>query len=179
LPAVSARKREQHLDWWVKRFGGRTLAEITPDLVAEARDALAAEKFTRGRSREVKGVTVPPAEYARSGATVNRYLATLSAMLTVAAKEWRLLDRNPVSDVSKKKAARGRIRFLSDSERDALLKACSASPWPAPRRRANRSGHATPTNMRRDNFAPKQHVLPLHPYRQRATQARKLTIVYH
>jgi integrase len=131
LPAVSAGKREQHLDWWVKRFGGRNLGEITPDLIAEARDALAAEKFTRGKPREVRGVLVAPAEYTRSGATVNRYLATLSAMFTVAAKEWRLLDRNPVGDVSKKKAARGRIRFLTDSERDALLKACSESGWPA------------------------------------------------
>jgi integrase len=131
LPAVSAGKREQHLDWWLKRFGGRTLGEITPDLIAEARDALAAEKFTRGKPREVKGLMVPPAEYARSGATVNRYLATLSAMFTVASREWRLLDRNPVSDVSKKKATRGRIRFLSDSEREALLKSCGESAWPA------------------------------------------------
>ena len=62
---------------------------------------------------------------------MNRYLATLSAMFTVAVREWRLLDRNPVSDVSKKKAARGRIRFLSDSERGALLEACSESAWSA------------------------------------------------
>ena len=60
LPAVSAGKREQHLDWWLKRFGGRTLGEITPDLIAEARDALAAETFTRGKPREVNGVIVPP-----------------------------------------------------------------------------------------------------------------------
>lgn len=90
----------------MQRFGGRTLSEITPDLIAEAHDALAAEKFKRGKPREIKGVWVPPAEYVRSGATVNRYLATLSAMFTVAVKEWRLLDRNPVSDVSKKRADR-------------------------------------------------------------------------
>ncbi|HEV8017389.1 MAG TPA: hypothetical protein VGP32_02370, partial [Steroidobacteraceae bacterium] len=33
LPSLSAGKREQHLDWWVKRLGGRTLAEITPDRI--------------------------------------------------------------------------------------------------------------------------------------------------
>jgi integrase len=132
LPQVSAEKRGQHLDWWVKRFGGKTLAEITPDAIAEVRDALAAEKFTRGKERTKKktGEVIAPKEYARSGATVNRYLATLSAMFTVAVKEWRLMDRNPVSDVSKKKQARGRIRFLSDAERDALLTACSKSDWP-------------------------------------------------
>ena len=41
--------REQHLVWWTARFTGRTLAEITPDLVAEARDTLASKTFTRGK----------------------------------------------------------------------------------------------------------------------------------
>src|SRR5579872_3490977 len=27
--------REQHLEWWLKRFGAKTLAEVTPDQVAE------------------------------------------------------------------------------------------------------------------------------------------------
>jgi integrase len=107
------------------------VAEITPDLIAEARDALTAEKFTRGKVQKVKGKEVPPKEYARSGATINRYLATLSHLFTVAQREWRLVDRNPVREISKKKEARGRIRFLSDSERDTLLAACSKSDWPA------------------------------------------------
>jgi hypothetical protein len=112
--------REKHLVWWNTRFAGRTLAEITPDLGAEARDGLAAETFTRGKVRTSKeGVKVPPTEYTRAGATVNRYLATLSHMFTMAVKEWRLVDRNPVRDISKKKEARGR-RFLSEEERDAL-----------------------------------------------------------
>jgi integrase len=130
LPELSADKREQHLEWWAKHFAGRTLAEITPDVIAEARDALATETFTRGKVRTVKGEKIPPKEYPRSGATVNRYLATLSHLFSIAVKEWRLLDRNPVGDISKKKEARGRIRFLSDTERDALLEACAKSDWP-------------------------------------------------
>jgi integrase len=123
--------REQHLVWWNDRFAGRTLAEITPDLVAEAREALASETFTRGKVQTDKdGVKVPPARYTRAGATVNRYLATLSHMFTMAVKEWRLVDRNPVRDISKKKEARGRIRFLSDAEREALLAECAKSDWP-------------------------------------------------
>ena len=130
---MSVGKREQHLEWWVNRFGGKTLAEITPDLIAEARDALAAQTFTRGKPRKDRktGAMIGPKEYPRTGATVNRHLATISTMFTVAVKEWRLLDRNPVADIGKKKEARGRIRSLSDSERDALLKACSESGWPA------------------------------------------------
>jgi integrase len=122
--------REQHLTWWNKQFAGRTLAEITPDLVAEARDALGAEKFTRGKVQRRKGVEIHPTQYTRAPATVNRYLATLSHMFTVAVKEWRLIDHNPVRDITKKKEARGRVRFLSDAERDALLAACADSDWP-------------------------------------------------
>jgi len=122
----------RHLDWWIERFAGKTLAEITPDLIAQARDELAAGTYTRGKERTSRktGVIIPPKEYRRSGATVNRYLATLSHMLTTAMKEWRLIDRNPVRDISKKKESRGRTRFLSDEERDALLEACQASAWP-------------------------------------------------
>jgi integrase len=123
--------RGAHLDWWKERFLGLTIAEITPDKVAEARDALLAETFTRGKERTIKGEKVPPKEYYRTGATVNRYLATLGHVFTTAVREWRLLDRNPVRDVSKKKEARGRVRFLSDAERDALLEACTKSGWPA------------------------------------------------
>jgi integrase len=123
--------REQHLIWWEARFAGRTLAEITPDRVAEARDALASEKFTRGKVQKKNGIEIPPTEYTRTGATVNRYLATVSHMFTMAVKEWRLVGTNPVRDITKKKEARGRVRFLSDAERDALLSACAQSDWPA------------------------------------------------
>ncbi len=39
------------------------------------------------------------------------------------------MDRNPVSDIRRKKAPRGRTRFLSDEERAALLEACARSEW--------------------------------------------------
>jgi integrase len=128
--AGSKAVRGHHLAWWDSYFAGCTLAEITPDRVAEARDALAAEKFTRGKVRKKKGVEIAPTEYRRAGATVNRYLATLSHMFTMAVKEWRLAATNPVRDITKKKEGRGHVRFLSDSERDALLAACAQSDWP-------------------------------------------------
>jgi integrase len=122
--------RRQQLTWWVKQFVGRTLSEITTDRVAEARDALASETYTRGKERTTKaGERVPPKERKRSGATVNRYLAALSHLFTIAIRDWRLLDKNPVRDISKKKESRGRTRFLTDEERAELLKACAASAW--------------------------------------------------
>lgn len=114
----SRRTREQHLEYFVGRFAGRMLSEVTADRVAEARDDLAASKFTRGKSKSV-----------RSGSTVNRYLATLSHLFTVAQREWRLVDRNPVKEVSRKKEGKGRVRYLVDAEREALLEACEASEW--------------------------------------------------
>jgi integrase len=122
--------RNDHLDWWNKKFAGLTLAEITPDKIAEARDDLAGGTYRRAKPRKDKqGNQVVPKEYRRTGATVNRYLATLSHLLSVAAKEWRLIDHNPVGDISKKKESRGRVRFLSDEERTKLLDACAASHW--------------------------------------------------
>jgi integrase len=125
--------RIQRLDWWSKKFAGLSLAEITADRISKARDALAAEAFTRGKPRVDKktGAVKPPKEYKRSGATTNRYIATLSHCLSFAVKERRLLDRNPVSDIRRKPEPRGRTRFLSDAERGALLAACERSEWPA------------------------------------------------
>jgi integrase len=125
--------RDAQLTWWEGRFGTLTLAEITPDKVAEARDALAAETFTRGKDHKNNktGVVTLAKQYKRSGATCNRYLAALSHLFSMAIREWRLLDRNPVHNIKKKKETRGRIRFLSDVERDTLLAACANSGWPA------------------------------------------------
>lgn len=124
--------RVRQLDWWSRQFPGLSLAEITADRISQARDKLGAEKFTRGQPREDNtGQMVPPKEYKRSGATVNRYLATLSHLFSFAVKERRLLDRNPVSDISRKKEPRGRTRFLSDEERRALLATCANSDWSA------------------------------------------------
>jgi len=133
---VKGTKREKdsglHLDWWLERFAGKTLAEITADKLAEARDELAAGTYRRAKPQVKKrtGEVIVPKEYKRSGATVNRYLATLSHMFTVVKREWRLIDRNPVNDISKKKESRGRIRFLTDEERETLLIASTKSEWP-------------------------------------------------
>jgi hypothetical protein len=83
---------ERHIAWWLGRFGTLTLAEITPDRIALARDALASQTFTRGKVHKAgDGREVVPQSYKRSGATVNRYLATLSHVFTTAVMEWRLV----------------------------------------------------------------------------------------
>jgi len=125
--------RTRQLKWWSEQFAGLTLAEITADRISQARDKLSAETFTRGKARTNKktGETVAPKQYKRTGATTNRYIATLSHACSFAVKERLLMDRNPVSDISRKKEPRGRTRFLSDEERTALLAACAKSEWSA------------------------------------------------
>jgi hypothetical protein len=74
-----------------------------------------------------------PEEYKRSGGTVNRNSACLSAALSFAIQERRLTDRNPVSNTSRKRESRCRTRFLSDEKRAALLDVCEKSAWTPPR----------------------------------------------
>lgn len=107
---------KQMLEWWQGELGAVPVAQCTPAVVAALRDKLAAGQTSRRR--------------ARSPATVNRYLARLSHVFTVACKEWGWAEDNPVRRVSRLREAAGRTRFLSDQERTALLDACEVSPCP-------------------------------------------------
>src|SRR5260221_766996 len=126
--------RVQQVTWWSEHFKGKTVVEIASDAIKLGRDACAAETFTRGKERKNKktGEMVQPKRYKRTPATVNRYVAALSAVLTYAINEHvpPLLTVNPVSTISRKKEPKGRTRFLSDDERTRLLDACAKSPWP-------------------------------------------------
>ncbi len=101
------------LQWWKGQLGSHLLADLTPALLAAYRDTL-----SRG------------ADKPRANSTVNRYLAALSHVFTVAVREWGWLDESPMQKVRKPKEPRGRVRFLSDDERERLLDACKASRNP-------------------------------------------------
>ena len=103
-------KQEALLDWWREEYGYVSLDRLQPDVIAEARAKLAQRKNRYGKPI--------------SGATVNRYLAALSAVCKWAWKELRWLPANPVLAVSKMTESEGVVRFLSDDERAALFKAC-------------------------------------------------------
>ncbi len=102
----SARDTKRQLTWWKDQIGDYKLADVTPELLRECRDKL---------------------KLKRSAATVNRYQAALSSAFTLAVKEWSWLEYNIMSKVKKSKEPRGRVRFLSDPERLALLKSCKES----------------------------------------------------
>lgn len=102
--------------WWKKQIGHCLLSDLTPALIAEQRDLLIKGKTFKGSIR--------------SPSTVVRYLAALSHALTVGFKEWGWLEDSPMRKVTKPKEPRGRVRFLNDDERTALLRACQESNNP-------------------------------------------------
>lgn len=93
-------------------FGSRRLSEIS---------YLDLETYRNRRK-----ATPTRAGKARTDATVNRELSTLRHMLNKAV-EWGMLEVNPFSKGSKLmlKENNHRLRFLTDTEIEALLKACS------------------------------------------------------
>jgi integrase len=106
----------QHLGrlaWWKEHVGHLILLDITREHLLAARDQLAADDLGTGRHR--------------SPATVNRYLALLSAVFRAAVRDWQWLDENPLRWVAKLKEPKGRTRYLSPTEIPALLAACRAS----------------------------------------------------
>lgn len=107
---------KHHLAWWKSQLGARKLVALNRAAIVEMRDKLASETTVRGRLR--------------APATVNRYLAALSVVLTAACRDWEWVELSPMQRVRKLREPRGRVRYLSDAERTALLDACQHSPNP-------------------------------------------------
>src|SRR5262249_21927858 len=82
-------------------------------------------------STHIRVITTPKKKVCNfvggENSTVRRYLAVLSHAFTVAVQEWEWLNGSPFHKVSKPKEPRGRVRFLSEDERERLLEACRQS----------------------------------------------------
>lgn len=102
-----------HLNWWKKELGAFYLQDVRSSIITEKKQRLLTEKTDKG--------------IIRSKSTCNRYLATLSFLLSVCIKEWEWLAENPCRKVSREKEPRERVRFLSKEERSRLLDACKVS----------------------------------------------------
>lgn len=116
----------KRLDYWRAAFGPDLLSAITPARIGKERDKLL--------SQETQRFAIPPMgdpeadakrpKKKRTGATVNRYLAALSACLSYGVKTLQWLEKNPAMQITKPAENKGRVRFLSDDERTRLLDAC-------------------------------------------------------
>lgn len=127
-----ATEYEQHakdkvrLAYWVSVFGDNSLDTITPARISKQRDKLLSED-TQNFSTPATGDPIIDAKRVkakRTGATVNRYLASLSSCLNYGVKTLQWIERNPCEKIEKPKESKGRVRFLSDAERVELLKTC-------------------------------------------------------
>mgnify|MGYP007100052722 CR=1 FL=1 len=105
-----------HMEWWKENYGRKALVEITPALLAEAKEEL------------LNGVT--PRKTKRTNSTVNRYFSSLSRAFTLAYQEWQWINENPFRRVSKLKENPGRNRFLDREELQRLLDCCAKSTNP-------------------------------------------------
>ncbi|MCG9065045.1 site-specific integrase [Laribacter hongkongensis] len=115
------RHRLPHLEWWDKKIGFVSLAELTPARIAKIRDQIATEgQIAWVNNSKGQRVRVMKNDL-RSGATVNRYLASLSAVCTYAVKELQWLESNPVNRVRKRPESKGNERFLNQEEALSVL----------------------------------------------------------
>ena len=101
------------LKWWEEQIGDVRLSELSTSLISEQRDLL---------SRTITNRKKP-----MSPARVNRYMAALSTALNTSIRDWEWMEDNPMRKISKLKEPRGRVRYLSDEERERLLDACKDS----------------------------------------------------
>jgi integrase len=96
-------EREKVTQFWIERLGDYRLSNVSRAMVIEIRDELA-EKLSTAR--------------------VNRILSPLTHAFKLAATDWQWLDRTPLAKINLKEP-RGRVRYLSDEERKAFLKAAA------------------------------------------------------
>lgn len=123
----------QRLGWWKARLGHLSLGELSDDHVHDGLDLLASGKARWYAGKDVDGRPIFKAK-ARppSGSTLNRYTSAISSVITWAIRR-RIAPKgfdHPVRRVELRAEGQARTRFLSDEERERLLQACKASPWP-------------------------------------------------
>ncbi|PKD39572.1 integrase [Methylomonas sp. Kb3] len=105
-----------HLRRWNEEIGYMMLSDVTADTLTLVKDKLLNETVRTGQKR--------------SPTTALRYMASLSKVFNTAVKSWGWLEDSPMRNIEKPRAAKGRVRFLDDDERERLTKACKKSASP-------------------------------------------------
>ena len=125
--------RIHRVAWWRRQLGATALQGLTEDLVFSTLEQLKHQHSRFYAGKDAEGRRIYKAREAMlAPATVNRYSASLGAVLTWAIKRrvtpvgfvhpCRTLERMPENNE--------KTRFLSAEERQRLLAACKASGWP-------------------------------------------------
>jgi len=112
------------LAWWKQEYKDLPLAQFSQAAIKDAIRRLSGSKARRAAG---KGKTVTM-DKPKGVATCNRYLGAISICMAWAVDEgW--IKRNPARGIKRKTEPRGRVRWLDDDEREALIKACDKSEW--------------------------------------------------
>lgn len=124
--------RTQRLAWWAAKLGQVRLDQLTDDDVHRCLEGLDGQVSCYYAGRDASGQKILKAKgKPLAPATINRYSAALSAVLTWALKR-RIAPRgfvHPCRTVERRRENNEKTRFLSDAERGRLLEACAASRW--------------------------------------------------
>ncbi len=125
--------RLQRLTWWAGQVGTIALQELTDDHVHAAIEALATQHSRYFAGKDADGRAIYKAKKRPlAPATLNRYAASLAAVLTWAIKR-RVAPKgyvHPCRSIERRPENNEKTRFLSDDECRRLLDACKASSWP-------------------------------------------------
>lgn len=115
-----------HLDFWKAQLGTLRLNEVTHGEINAAVAVLQTRPAMRATSSGPK-----PTGKLLSPATINRHLATLSAVMNFALKRG-MIEAHPMKagKVEKLTEGNGRKRVLTDEEVTRLLDAAEGSRWP-------------------------------------------------
>jgi integrase len=109
----SIKDQSMQLKWWKTHLGDYLLSDISASILMSTRNNLRKESIQKGNTKTT-----------RSNATVNRYMAALSHVFSVAVREWEWMEDSPIKKITRLKEDRGRTRFLNDKERERLLAIC-------------------------------------------------------
>ncbi len=125
--------RGHHIAWWRRQVGEVALQDLTDDHVHAALQTLTgqASKFFAGKDAEDKPIYRAKRK-PLAPASINRYAATLGAVVTWSIKR-RIAPKgyvHPCRSIERLPENNERTRFLTTDERERLLNACRAAPWP-------------------------------------------------
>lgn len=112
----SGNDTRRHLAYWKERFNDYGLIHITPELLGKERQVLADIPTLKGTKR--------------TPSTINRYMASLSSLLTYAAQRLSWINENPALRLIKLKENPGRDRVLTEDEITRLLDSSRQSKSP-------------------------------------------------
>ncbi len=123
--ALSTQRVEQsYIKYWDSQFGNYALTYLTPELIEKKLKELREKGDTRSKIKDAEK-TAPPKPMAKQ--TMKHYRDHLEKFLN-HAHQWGWMGANPVNKVQRViKLNNARVRYLSDKEREKLLKACQQS----------------------------------------------------